>query len=341
VLQQLREKDNDHIKRTNIRRFFVCKGYEEIADFLHRWPRTSSYNRFYTGDMSNMYTNIPHDSLITAITSTLNEVWAWMALSLNIPEDRLAISHSKHGCSWRRARRSTFSDTNKVLLKDTLVEWLTFLIRNSYILNGDTLRRQSIGIPQGTPCGGELANILLYHYESSFIDRLITNGQLTRASCFHMTFRYIDDIFSVDNPFWIEAISVPAELGGIYPIAVTLNDTTISDREVYFMGMHITSSACARITMDIYDKRKDFPFKVVRYPDLRSLIPESLPYGVFTSQLVRYSRICTSSAKFIYRSRLLAQQLLSHLCTPRKLRRFFNRFISTRHLRWDLRTTLI
>ena len=40
-----------------------------------------------------------------------------------------------------------------------------------------------------------------------------------------------------------------------------------------------------------YDKCDDFAFPIVNFPYLSSVVPESLAYGVFVSQLIRYVQI--------------------------------------------------
>ena len=52
---------------------------------------------------------------------------------------------------------------------------------------------------------------------------------------------------------------------------------------------------------DTYDKRNDFYFPVVNSPYLSSNIPESPAYGVFASQLIRYSRVCSKYEDFLFR----------------------------------------
>ena len=50
----------------------------------------------------------------------------------------------------------------------------------------------------GTNSAVELANLYLYSYESEFIDRLCETDHKT-ARAFHLTFRLIDDLLSMDN----------------------------------------------------------------------------------------------------------------------------------------------
>jgi len=67
------------------------------------------------------------------------------------------------------------------------------------------------------------------------------------------------------------------------------------------------------LTTKLYDKRNDFNFPIVKinYPFLDSNIPSSAAYGVYMSQLIRYSRTCNSYRDFLHRSVLLIKKLLS------------------------------
>ena len=48
-----------------------------------------------------------------------------------------------------------------------------------------------------------------------------------------------------------------------------------------------------------FDKRNDFSFNIVKYPDLSGNITLKPSYGVYTSQLVRYCDINQSSSGFV------------------------------------------
>ncbi len=122
-------------------------------------------------------------------------------------------------------------------------------------------------------------------------------------------------------------MAVPAEQGGIYPQALLLNETTITNKEVTFLGMRITQTSGGKLCLDVYDKRKDFPFTVVRYPAMSSLIPPSMPYGVFVSQLYRYYRICTSAQAFVGRAADLGRTMLQRGCHFTRLCRCFFTFL--------------
>ena len=96
------------------------------------------------------------------------------------------------------------------------------------------------------------------------------------AGTFHNTFRLIDDVLSVDNPLMAAALSKPYEEGGLYPAALELKQTSKSSRMADFLGIHLeTDSNCFHLS--VYDKRKEFPFRVRRYPMMASLIPRTIP----------------------------------------------------------------
>ena len=94
-----------------------------------------------------------------------------------------------------------------------------------------------------------------------------------------------------------------------------------------FLGMNITEGMEGNIKIQVYDKRKDFPFKVVRYPHLDSEIPTNLPYGVFTGLTYRNDRICTEKEDFIKESLDLAKCLWSQGSTLPRLISAFNSYI--------------
>jgi len=56
------------------------------------------------------------------------------------------------------------------------------------------------------------------------------------------------------------------------------------------------------LTTKLYDKRDDFIFPVINYSFLNGNIPSSPAYGVYMSQLIRYSGACNSYQDFLNQS---------------------------------------
>jgi hypothetical protein len=335
ILAALRDKDDDNLTRTGVRRFFVVPGYEEVADFLPRWESGDSERSLYTGDFSTMYTTIPHDDLIRVFGLVLDEAWAWKATQMT--GATVAIEWKNGAISWvslpaGQADKHGGQSYHRFSLAG-LKQILEYLIRNVYVVNGGSLRRQTIGLPMGTNCAPSAANLYLYGYESAFIDRLVLTD-LEAAAGFHMTFRLIDDVLSVDNPVFREHVRVPAEDGGLYPQALSLNETSIKACKVSFLGMMIVLSG-RKLHIDVFDKRREFRFAVIRYPNLASLIPTGIIYGVFLGQLHRYYRICTEAHRFLFHARVLARTLRAQGAAWGRLRVSFRSFVVARGiLRW-------
>ena len=76
----------------------------------------------------------------------------------------------------------------------------------------------------------------------------------------------------------------------------------------------------------LYDKRDDFNFHIIYFPFLSSNIPSLSTYGVFTSQLIRYARACSSSECFILRAVRLSNKLLGQGYVKERLRSSLRKF---------------
>ena len=67
-----------------------------------------------------------------------------------------------------------------------------------YIKVGNRVYRQTIGIPMGTNCAPQLANLFLFHYEYSYMKGLMRDN-LCIAKRFSDTVRYIDDLLTLNK----------------------------------------------------------------------------------------------------------------------------------------------
>jgi len=76
----------------------------------------------------------------------------------------------------------------------------------------------------------------------------------------------------------------------IYPVELAVKDLTRLPTLTFTSNMTLMDGT---LTTKLYDKRDDFRFPTVNYPFLDSNILSSA-YGVYMSQLIRYSRTCNS-----------------------------------------------
>ena len=120
--------------------------------------------------------------------------------------------------------------------------------------------------------------------------RLFQNDYLPRykeeAKLFNSTLRYIDDVLSLNNPDFGKFLHL------IYPKELEIKETTETRRSASYLDLFLNIDTDGRLNTRIYDKRDDFNFPIVNFPFISSNIPFNPAYGVYVSQLVRYSRAC-------------------------------------------------
>lgn len=333
VLTTLREKDHLHICRTGVRRCFIVDSYDQAAISLRtpiRKRRSNRpLNRLRTLDFKRMYDTLPHTDLIDRTTTVVREAAAHFYE--DVDQVGFVFNHKKlrGSCKWARRHHASTNGDDQFFSIHQCIALITFLVNNSFLATNNTLKRQKLGIPMGTNCAPLLANLYLYWYEADFMDKLIRTQNVEKARRFHSSFRLIDDLLSNDNEYWDDFL-LPYELGGFYPQALCPLETSGANH-VNFLGMRISLDDTGNFVISVYDKRKDFPFKVRNYPFLESNIPVSLCYNVFYGQLYRYHRICTSTLTFITTSVDLAIILATRGYSTTRLKHLFRRFVGSHH----------
>ena len=93
---------------------------------------------------------------------------------------------------------------------------------------------------------------------------------------FNDTSRYLDDIFTIDNPAFAEHIP------DIYSREIQLNKANTSDTETSFLDINIKGIG-DYIQTSVYDKREDFGFPIVNFHWLSSDVPRLPSYGIYIS----------------------------------------------------------
>ena len=130
----------------------------------------------------------------------------------------------------------------------------------------------------------------------------------------------IDDVLSINNP------EFENYLGQMYPAELEIKDTTESTTSASYLDLLLSIERDSQLHTSIYDKRDDFNFHITNFPFLSSNIPSSPAYGVFISQLIRYSRACSSYECFILRARRLSSKLLKQGYLAERLKSSFRKF---------------
>jgi hypothetical protein len=79
---------------------------------------------------------------------------------------------------------------------------------------------------------------------------------------------------------------------------------------VWYSILHVLLTLYG-LLFKIFDKRDDFNFPIVNFPLICSNISAAPAYGVYISQLIRYSRACGTYQDFLDRGLVLTTKLLN------------------------------
>jgi hypothetical protein len=294
-------------ENSGVNLFWSIKNSGEIIDKLKckHFKATS----FSTYDFSTLYTTLPHNLIKDKLIPLIQKTFA--------REGTLYIA-----CSHRRAFFSDVPyDGYTMWTCDEVCRSLSYLLDNIFIRYGKVVFRQTVGIPMGTNCAPLVADLFLYCYERDFMLGLSSDTQSDVISAFNDTSRYLDDILNIDNPYFAQMVS------SIYPRELTLNKANGSDTTASFLDLHL-SIIDGNVVTRIYDKRDDFNFDIVNYPQLDGDVPRTTSYGVYISQLIRFARASSDVKDFNDRNRQITCKLLQQGYRYHKLRKSFVKFFT-------------
>ena len=145
-------------------------------------------------------------------------------------------------------------------------EAFTFFMENIYLRFDGMVYKQIVGIPMGTNCAPLIADLFLYCYERDFMSNLQKSKRFDLIDKFNDTSRYLDDIFTIDNPAFVDHIP------DIYRRELPLNKANASDIEKSFLDLNIKVFE-NNMHNSVYDKRDDFGFPIVNFPWLSGDVP--------------------------------------------------------------------
>ena len=160
-----------------------------------------------------------------------------------------------------------------------------------FIRFGTKFYRQTIGIPMGTNCAPLVGDLFLFCYERDFMKSFSRENQADIIEAFNSTSRYIDDFLNINNTYFEHMVD------RIYPAELQLNKANSSDTEAPFLDLNLSVSN-GTVYIKIYDKREDFDFDIFNFPFLDGDVPGRTLYGVYISQLIRFTRASSNVSDF-------------------------------------------
>ena len=195
----------------------------------------------------------------------------------------------------------------------------TFLMENIYVQFEGMVYQQIALISMGANCAPLIADLFLFCYETDSMSNLHKSKQYDLIDIFNDTSRYLDDIFTINNP----------EFEKNYPWYIS-NGTSV-EQSKYFRQRHFFLDLNIKVISSdvhtsVYDKRDDFGFPIANFPWLSRDVPRLPSYGVYISQLVRFTRCCTIVSVFNSKTLQITSELLTQGYRYHKLRKIFGKF---------------
>ena len=318
ILNHMRLYSNTVFDRTNLNYYWIIDNSLNFMDKV----KDKNLQHMQTFDFSTLYTALPHSEIKNKFKKIFQKVYTREAkpfINVNAVKAYFSASKKNNSCSFR------VSD---------MMEVLDFILDNIFVKCGKDIYKQVIGIPIGLDSGQDIANLLLFCYESDYVEK-ISKQNLTLARKFRLCSRYIDDLFVGNFPSFREHIYK------IYPRELEIKPESNNPKEIAFLDLRINCNN-SQINFSIYDKRDDFNFPIVNFPYMDSCIPKKSALGVFHSQLIRYMRLNSNLSGFKERCKLLRDKLLKQGFFMNDLKRIALRFFKDNHdslLKYNLRSS--
>ena len=259
----------------------LIENYVPIIDKLSRINERKNARDI---DFSTLYTKLTHDDLI----ANLNEIVDFAFKGGNVRKDgnRKYLTVTSHSAFWSKKKKRNNSFT-----KQQIKILVAHLIRETYFQVGNLLFIQRIGIPMGIDPAPFWANLHLYIYEYKFIKSLMSTDT-QRAMKFRYVSRSIDDECNLND-------------GGEFGRSFYLIYPSDLELKCEHQGTHATFLDLEINIVDgifvykLFDKRNDFPFFIVRMPDLSGNIPSHVFYGSIMSEFLRIARCTLKYSDFL------------------------------------------
>ena len=117
---------------SGLNNFWVVENGKDVVATMDRLSKKSNAKSVSTFDFSTLYTQIPHDQLVIALSCIIRGTFDG--------SHRRYLSVTKSGANWVSGKRKT---TGKIYDVEEVISALKFLVSNSYFLVGKNVFRQN------------------------------------------------------------------------------------------------------------------------------------------------------------------------------------------------------
>ena len=163
------------------------------------------------------------------------------------------------------------------------------------------------------------ANLYLYHYEKNHVTSVMSSNP-NKARKYKYASRFIDDQGNLNDG---------GEFGRdypmIYPGELELKCEHEGTEATYLeMEIHIENG---QFIYKLFDKRDNFPFDIVRMPDLRANIPSHIFYGSFLAEVLRICRATLLYQDFLPRAKEIYNRMKNQGGSTQNLNRQIHKLV--------------
>ena len=309
-------KCNMLFKVTGVKRNWIILNNNPILEGLNYINEHSIARNVETYDFSTLYTNLKHDDIKLALRETIK-------LAFRRKKSKI-ISIYKKGFSWvSKPRNDTF-----VFDEHMLIQAVDFVIDNCYFTIGNMVFKQTVGVPIGIDCGPYIANLTLFYYENRFLETTYKSKYIV-AKKLTYTYRLIDDITTLNSDGYFKEY-----FKEIYPPSLELNKENIGDLQANVLDLDINILDNNKFSCKLFDKRDNFNFKIVQFQPIHNNQASAISYGVFNSQIIRFSRICSDIKHFKERVLNMFNELCRLGYKDKRLIYNYNKIVRKHDLCW-------
>ena len=237
----------------------------------------------FVADITHCYEAIPLkgcDNLMGAI-SNLTKI-AYQQRRIDHPRfvQNLWVRFDERKMTAVTARWASHNPCGEVwveITEERMVGLNTWLSSNCFVTLGDRVWQQISGIPMGFSCSPLWCNLYFLYYETSFISRLAKLGRTDLMRRFRYAYRYIDDLYILNNgdvlqfldpnservasnPFWIYPLGIVEIKQEIDKFSTRFPQRGTS---AHFMNMQISviNEIDGTFRTHKFDKRRNLPFQ--------------------------------------------------------------------------------
>ena len=154
ILNHMRLYSNTVLERTDLNYFWIIDNSLSFMDKV----KDKNLQHMQTFDFSTLYTALPHSEIKNKFKSIFQKVYAREAkpfINVNAVKTYFSASKNNYSCSFRVT---------------DMMEVLDFIL-NIFVKCAKDVFMQVIGIPIGLDSGQDIANLLLFCYESIYVEK--------------------------------------------------------------------------------------------------------------------------------------------------------------------------